>query len=221
MAVRLRRAGSTETERVRMKVLIAEDDNTSRLLLETTLRKLGYEVVSTRNGTEAWEAFQAGGVHMVISDWMMPEVDGLALCRLIRGEQRSRYTYIILLTALSGKGRYLEGMEAGADDFITKPFDRDELQTRLRVAERILGLQAEVSELEGLLPICSYCKKIRDAENHWVAIEHYVDEHSDASFTHGICPECFETTVKADVERWERDRGLTDEMRRWKRERGL
>src|SRR5947207_15718543 len=104
MAASLRRPGSATEEGPRMKVLIAEDDNTSRMLLETTLRKMGYEVISTRNGNEAWEAFQAGGIHMVISDWMMPEVDGLALCRLIRGAERSRYTYIILPTALSGKG---------------------------------------------------------------------------------------------------------------------
>jgi DNA-binding response OmpR family regulator len=204
-----------------MRILIAEDDAASRVLLEATLKKLGHEVITTADGRSAWEAYQRGGIYLVISDWMMPEVDGLALCRLIRGQARSRYTYIILLTALGGKGRYLEGMEAGADDFIAKPFDRDELQARLRVAERILSLQAEVNELEGLLPICSYCKKIREGDSTWVQIEQYINERTDASFSHGICPECYETRVKAEIAQWERDRGLSDEMRRWKRERGL
>src|SRR5262249_43947659 len=148
MAARLRRPRSAAEEGVGVKVLIAEDDNTSRLLLETTLHKLGYEVESTRNGSEAWEAFRAGDIHLVISDGMMPEVDGPALCRRIRSEEGRRSTYIILLTALSGKGRYAEGIEAGADDFITKPFDRDELQTRLRVAERVLGLQADLERCQ-------------------------------------------------------------------------
>src|SRR5437763_3733180 len=97
-----------------MRILIAEDDATSRLLLDATLRRLGHEVVVTRTGLEAWTAFQTEPVHLVISDWMMPDMDGLELCRRIRASGRSRYTYILLLTALSGRGRYLEGMAAGA-----------------------------------------------------------------------------------------------------------
>src|SRR5690242_18446238 len=132
-----------------MKILIAEDDEASRSILAATLKKLGHEVIAATNGREAWTRFQTDPVHLVISDWMMPDMDGLALCRRIRNEHQLKYTYVILLTALGGKSAYMEGMEAGADDFITKPFDRDELAARLRVAERILNLQAEVKQLEG------------------------------------------------------------------------
>jgi DNA-binding response OmpR family regulator len=124
-----------------MKVLIAEDDRDSRELLSWLLEKLGYQVVATENGKQAWEAFRREKIRLVISDLLMPDVDGLELCRRIRSMQSSKYTYIILLTALIGKRDYLEGMEAGADDFITKPFDPDELKARLRVAQRIIAIQ--------------------------------------------------------------------------------
>jgi two-component system, cell cycle response regulator len=123
-----------------MKVLIAEDDRDSRDLLSWLLTKLGYEVVATENGEQAWEAFQQQMFRIVISDLLMPDSDGLELCRRIRAANVGKYTYIILLTALIGKKDYLEGMEAGADDFVTKPFDPDELKARLRVAERIVAI---------------------------------------------------------------------------------
>ena len=123
-----------------MKILIAEDDTTSRLLFSATLRKLGHTVVAVEDGHEAWKAWQQGEYPLLISDWMMPNIDGLQLCRMIRGEPGLQYTYVILLTALDSKGSYLEGMDAGADDFITKPFDEEQLAARLRVAERILRL---------------------------------------------------------------------------------
>src|SRR5262245_869664 len=122
-----------------MKVLIAEDDRDSRELLGWILDKLGYQVITTQNGKEAWEAFCREKFQLVISDLLMPDVDGLELCRRIRAAKQPQYTYIILLTALIGKKQYLEGMEAGADDFVTKPFDADELRARLRAAERILA----------------------------------------------------------------------------------
>jgi DNA-binding response OmpR family regulator len=96
----------------------------------------------------------------------MPEVDGPELCRRLRARATDRYSYFLLITATGGKQRYLEGMEAGADDFITKPIDIDELRARLKAAERILGLRKHVQQLEGLLPICAYCKRIRDAAAH-------------------------------------------------------
>src|SRR5205814_5843451 len=126
-----------------MKILIAEDDRDSRELLCWMLQKLGYQVIATTNGKEAWEAFRRGRFRLVISDVLMPELDGLELCRRIRKHKQSKYTYVIIITALIGKKDYLEGMEAGADDFITKPFDPDELKARLRVAERIISFQEQ------------------------------------------------------------------------------
>jgi two-component system cell cycle response regulator len=135
-----------------MKILIAEDDRDSRELLCWMLEKLGYQVVATSNGKEAWEAFRRGRFRLVISDVLMPEIDGLELCRRIRKHKQSKYTYVIIITALIGKKDYLEGMEAGADDFVTKPFDPDELKARLRVAERIISFQELAAATEEVAP---------------------------------------------------------------------
>jgi diguanylate cyclase (GGDEF)-like protein len=140
-----------------MKILIADDDLTSRLLLGATLKKLGHEVTVTSDGEEAWDAMNREHFPLLISDWMMPNVDGLELCRLVRAARPTQYTYIVLLTALGGKSSYLDGMDAGADDYITKPFDEDQLVARLRVADRILALhetlrtQAMFDGLTGLM----------------------------------------------------------------------
>lgn len=175
-----------------MKILTADDDESARKILTKALKALGHEVVETRDGHEAWMEYRLHHFNLVISDWMMPKMNGIELTRSIRQEERAKYTYVIMLTSLEGKGRYLEGMEAGADDFINKPFDKDTLAARLRVAERILNLQAEVTQLEGLLPICSYCKKIKDDENTWQQMESYISKRTEANFSHGICPDCYE-----------------------------
>ena len=173
-----------------MKILLAEDDTVSRLLLEAILMKLEHEFVVAVNGREAWEEFQKEYFPVVLSDWMMPELDGLALCRAIRKVHRDKYTMIIVVTVLGGKTNYLEAMDAGADDFIPKPIDADQLGARLRVAERILGLREHVKQLEGILPICSFCKRIRDGQNEWKQIEQYITQRWEAQFSHSICPEC-------------------------------
>ena len=129
-----------------MNILIADDDRTSRLVLAATLKKLGHEVSVADNGREAWDRWQQQEVTLLISDWMMPDIDGPTLCSMIRGERRLHYTYIILLTTLAGRGRYLDGMRAGADDFITKPLDQEMLAARLMVAERILALHDQLRE---------------------------------------------------------------------------
>src|SRR5256712_10089975 len=131
-----------------MKILIAEDDRDSRELLCWILQKLGYQAVAAENGKEAWELFRRGRFRLVISDVLMPELDGLELCRRVRKHKQSKYTYFIIITALIGKKDYLEGMEAGADDFVTKPFDPDELKARLRVAERIISFQEQAAASE-------------------------------------------------------------------------
>ena len=179
-----------------MKILVAEDDGVSRLMLTTKLKKLGHEIIATEDGVTAWEAFRSEHPQLVITDWMMPNVDGLELCRRIRSYDQEKYTYVIMLTALTGKNNFLEGMDAGADDFLTKPIDMEELTARLRVAQRILALQTEVKQLEGFLNICAYCKKIRDEANVWQPMEGYISKRSDATFSHGYCPDCMEKIVK-------------------------
>jgi len=174
-----------------MKVLIAEDDRTSSLLLRSVLEGLGHEVVAVTNGAEAIEQLtRKDDLQVVISDWVMPVMDGLQLCRHIRGRQHARYVYVLVVTARRGKKRYLEALEAGADDFIPKPIDAEELGARLRVAERILGLQAQMKQLQGLLSICAYCKNIREDDDKWVPIEQYVSQRAHTMFSHGICPNC-------------------------------
>jgi DNA-binding response OmpR family regulator len=189
-----------------VKILTAEDESVSRLALTTQLKKLGHDVLASSNGEEAWEIFRTRHPELVITDWIMPKLDGLELCRLIRETVREKYTYIIVLTSFGGKGYYLEGMNAGADDFVTKPFDIDELRARLAVAARILKLQDEVKVLEGLFPMCSYCKRIRDSTDHWLPMDQYITENTDASISHSICPHCYETKVKPQIEELKRNR---------------
>jgi DNA-binding response OmpR family regulator len=131
----------------------------------------------------------------------MPEVDGLELCRRIRLADRVRYSYVILVTALQGKSHFLEAMRAGADDYVTKPYDPDELRARLLVAERIIHLQDRLKRLEGVLPTCMYCKKIRDQGDVWVNIERYITQRTQASFSHGVCPDCYESVVRPELDR--------------------
>jgi sigma-B regulation protein RsbU (phosphoserine phosphatase) len=191
----------------RLRILLAEDDAVSRRLLEWTLQSWGYDVVLAVDGQEAWVALAAPDPPpLAILDWMMPGLDGVEVCRRVRGRPGSTPPYIILLTARTRREDLVEGLEAGADDFITKPFDRDELRARIRVGVRMVTLQraladrvrdleaalGRVRQLQGLLPICAYCKKIRDDRNYWQQVEEYVAAHSHAQFSHGICPDCYE-----------------------------
>jgi DNA-binding response OmpR family regulator len=192
-----------------MKIVVVEDDPVCQLILATRLKKLGHEAIVTHDGEEGWRAVIEDQPRLVITDWMMPKLNGLDLCRKIRALDQEKYTYIIILTALTGKKNFLEGIDAGADDFLNKPVDIDELTARLRVAERILALQTEVKQLEGLLPICAYCKKIRDEQNTWQRIEGYISRRTEATFSHGVCPECHEQHVKPELERLTKKRVIS------------
>jgi two-component system cell cycle response regulator len=128
-----------------MRVLIADDDDVMRHILEATLTKWGYEVVVARNGLEAWRLLQGNDApRLAILDWIMPGMDGVEVCREIRKWEDRPYIYLLLLTAKHGKEDVITGMEAGADDYISKPFDPQELKVRLRAGRRILDLQAEL-----------------------------------------------------------------------------
>src|SRR5947209_14779735 len=129
-----------------MNVLIAEDDPVSRLLLQGHLHKWGHEVTAATTGGDAWRLFQEGTYPLVVSDWMMPEMDGPELVRRIRAWPSLGYVYVILLTARAQKADVVLGMEAGADDFVTKPFDREELRVRLRAGERIVQLEHTLAD---------------------------------------------------------------------------
>jgi DNA-binding response OmpR family regulator len=188
-----------------MRVLISEDDRLSRRLLEAMLVAWGYDVCVTSDGVEALDVLnQADAPALAVLDWSMPRLDGIEVCKMIRESSNAPLPYIILLTAREGTENMVEGLSAGADDYVTKPFDPNELQARIQVGARVVKLQSALSErvrdleealsrikrLHGLLPICSSCKKIRDDGGYWNQIEIYIGEHSDAEFSHSICPAC-------------------------------
>lgn len=174
-----------------MKILIAEDDRTSRGLLRASLQQLGYEVVEAVNGAAAWDALGRTGARIVVSDWVMPDIDGLELCRRVRSRKEAPYVYFILLTGkMLGAEHYTKAMGEGVDDFLTKPLDADALRIRLNVAERIVQLTERLRTLEGILPMCAYCRRIRDDQGAYESLEEYVSHKTPAQFSHGVCPDC-------------------------------
>lgn len=173
-----------------MKVMIAEDDPVSCRILEKLLTNQSYTVTTCRDGKQAWELYQHGDFRLIISDWMMPEIDGLELVRRIREVNRTEYCYFIMLTALTGKTNFFAAMDAGIDDYLTKPLDAEEIKVRLRVARRILDMQSDIQILRGTLPICAWCKRIRDDDRLWHSVEEYLASHTDTDFSHSICPQC-------------------------------
>ena len=198
-----------------MRILIAEDDLVSRKMLEATLARWGYEVIVTSDGAEALRALkEPDAPRVAILDWMMPGLDGVDVCRQLRAASPAEPAYVILLTAKGNKTDIVNGLDAGADDYIIKPFDRDELRARLQAGLRIVALQstvaarvreledaiARIKTLQGLLPICSYCKRVRNDGDYWQQVESYISDHSDARFSHGICPDCYESVVRPQLQ---------------------
>jgi phosphoserine phosphatase RsbU/P len=205
-----------------MRVLIAEDDATSRRLLEATLQRWGYDVLVKDNGAAAWATLEGPDApSLAILDWMMPGLDGVDVCRRVRAVGGSTAPYLILLTAKGSREDVVAGLDAGADDYVTKPFDREELKARLQAGVRIVELQralaervraleealAQIKELRGLLPICAYCKKIRSDRDYWQEVEGYITEHSAAQFSHSICPDCYDRVVRPELDQLRRGSG--------------
>jgi sigma-B regulation protein RsbU (phosphoserine phosphatase) len=178
-----------------MKILLAEDDPIATAVIDAALRKLGHEVQQASDGPSAWALFANSQARLVVSDWVMPGFDGLEFCRRIR-ERGGDYTYFILLSNLSTSGGNLErAVAGGVDDFLNKPVNVDELRLRLHVAERILNYATQVRQLESFIPICTYCKKVRNDKNYWDQIETYINAHTGSQFSHGVCPECYDRVL--------------------------
>jgi len=185
-----------------LNILAVEDDILARKIICRSLRRLGHEVIEAADGEEAWTHLQAGDVRVVVCDWMMPRLDGLELCRRIRARMGTEYVYFILLTGNSASDdNQRAAAEAGVDDFLTKPLDPQEMWMRLRVAERILRFATQVSQLETFLPICSYCKKIRDDKNYWQQIESYINKRTGTDFSHSVCPDCYQRVIVPELEK--------------------
>ncbi|MCE0483705.1 MAG: response regulator [Methylacidiphilales bacterium] len=197
-----------------MTVLIADDLAINRKLLRSILTSEGYNVIEAVDGIDALTILQANTVPIVgLIDWEMPGIEGIEVCRQARSVPPQQPFYLILVTVRDSKQDTVAGLNAGANDYITKPFDRTELQARVRIGSQMLELQQSltqhvkelkeallsVKQLSGLLPICSYCKKIRDDQNYWQQVEAYVGKHTEAKFSHSICPQCYEEIVKPQM----------------------
>ena len=187
------------------RILVAEDDDISRRLVTAMLHRLDYEVIEARDGDEAWSWLSRDDPpRLALVDWMMPGIDGLELCRRVRSDDARRYIYMVILTSQTGRDAMIDSFEAGADDYLAKPFDPHELVSRLTVGRRILDLQlslrdklsqleqalTHVKQLQGLLPICMHCKQIRDDADTWHQLESYIERNTEALFTHTLCLGC-------------------------------
>ncbi len=217
IAVGLPHSALTEAARpdgvAHMKILIADDSAPIRSYLSGLLRSWGHELIIARDGEEAWRLARLEMPQLAVFDWIMPGLEGPELCGRVREDAKLKQTYVILLTSLSETEDIVAGLDSGANDFVTKPFNESELRARISVGVRMVELQAalaarigeleraldENSKLRGLLPICAYCKSIRNDKNYWLSVERYFGDHGDVQFSHGVCPGCMEKVVKPEL----------------------
>jgi sigma-B regulation protein RsbU (phosphoserine phosphatase) len=193
-----------------MRILIADDDPVTSLRLKALAENWGYEPLMTRDGPSTLRMLETEGApRLVLLDWIMPGIAGLQICNTLRRRTGGDAFYIVMLTARQAHADMVAGFDAGVDDFLVKPFDADELRGRLKAGARIVELQqrlathveqltaaaANIKTLTGMLPICGYCKAIRDDSHYWHQLEEFVSTHSNAEFSHGICPACLEKAV--------------------------
>ncbi len=191
-----------------MRILIVEDDLSTQNTLSSILQKYGHDVSAVSSGEEAWTVTrQPDTPRLILLDWLMPGLSGLDLCKRIRSTDSENPFYIIMLTVKDNKEDIVEGLDTGTDDYITKPFYPEELRARINAGRRIIEMQNRllnhakdlqnsldhIETLQGILPICSFCKKVRDDKNYWQQVDDYIASHTNAQVTHSICPECMET----------------------------
>lgn len=172
-------------------VLVVEDDPVVAANHQALVESCGYDVIIARNGEEALEALRQRPFRMIISDWQMPVMDGLALCHEVRALKLPHYVYFILVTQKNDKVEFLQAMNSGVDDFIVKPLHRSTLYIRLRVAARILGFQEALVQVNKLLPVCMYCGSIQARPAVWMPIVEFLEGPLERNVSHGICPSCF------------------------------
>ncbi len=188
-----------------MKILIAEDEYTTRLMIQVCLEKWGYQVESVADGQAAWQLLdKPDAPEIALLDWEMPEIDGVELCRKIKDLPRDNPIHVIMVTARDSHSDILQGFDAGADDYITKPFNDDELRARIRVGERIVRIQSTLSQtllelrqaldlvdtLQGSIAICNVCQMIEGEDGVWHERDDYLSRKTDARFIWTQCPSC-------------------------------
>jgi len=199
-----------------MKLLIAEDDVMSQIMLKAMVAKAGYDPVLTGDGLSAYEVLsKPDAPKLAILDWMMPGMDGVEVCRRVREINTSDPPYLILLTSRDNREDIVNGLKSGASDYVVKPYDVEELQVRIGVGRKVIDLQAslagriaelqaalaQIKTLQGILPICMYCKKIRDDKQYWQQVESYVSTHTAAQFSHGVCPDCYKKYLQPELDK--------------------
>ena len=174
-----------------MKLLIADDEPAVHHLLHKLAESFGFEPVIVENGIAATEMlFDDHAPRIALLDWMMPGRSGVEICQLVRQSEWIVQPYLIVLTCRNSAEDIALALDSGANDYVKKPFSPVELRARLNVGRRMIEAMEHIRTLKGLLPICCVCKKIRDDDNYWREVEDYISQHSDAEFTHSICPEC-------------------------------
>jgi len=193
-----------------MKILIADDELVSRTLLEDYLRYWGYVPVPVGHGKEALEVLKGPDAPPIaILDWMMPYLSGPEVCQAVQALKQATPPYLILVTSKADKRDIVRGLQAGAQDYVTKPYDTSELQARVDVGRRMVQLQQllgqriaeleeatrQIRQLRGLLPICCRCKKVRDDDGYWSEVETYISGHTDTKFSHSFCPDCYQMAI--------------------------
>jgi DNA-binding response OmpR family regulator len=175
-------------------LVLAVDDTPSDLdLLATVLGREGYKLALAKDGEQALEMITNQKPDLILLDVMMPGIDGLEICRRLKADQATLEIPIIFVTANTAPNEIIMGFQAGAADYVSKPFRFPELLARVHVHAELRRVQHEVRTLRGILPTCAHCKKIRDERGTWHSIESYISQHSDAQFSHGICPDCIAT----------------------------
>lgn len=174
-----------------MNVLLVDDEEDLRSLLSAELRADGWDVLCAPDAESAWDLIARQKTHLVVCDWILPGLDGLELCRRVRALRGASYVYFILMTGARLKREDgHEAMRAGIDDLLIKPLDLTQLSLRLRAAQRVLAYANRLRELEGVIPICSYCRRLRDEKDCYDKMEKYFLKHAGVLFSHGVCPEC-------------------------------
>jgi DNA-binding response OmpR family regulator len=196
------------------KVLVVDDSPDILLLSTSILRRAGYEVLEASTGKECIDAVQTHHPDLVVLDVMLPDMKGMDVCKQMKNDKRSEDIFVILASGIQVSSELqAEGLDIGADGYIVRPISNKEFLARVQAGERIKRAEdalrakereqeelvsqlkealTEIKTLKGFIPICASCKKIRDDEGYWDQLEAYISKHTDAVFTHGLCPECVE-----------------------------
>ena len=198
-----------------LRVLVADDEPVSRTVVGAMLKKAGYDVTFAADGRQAWRQLSAANPPSIaLLDWEMPGLAGPEVVERIRARGEQAPIYVILLTSRDSSADIVTGLKAGANDYVTKPANEDELVARVNVGARVVELQTALAErvrsleeelatvraLQTLLPMCAYCKAIRNDQNYWEKVETYFHDHSGVSFSHSYCPTCYDRFVKPQLD---------------------